>query len=66
MPYCTYIITNKGNNVLYVGVTNDLARRIYEHKNKLIKGFSSEYNLTKLVLYEVYELIEEAISREKN
>jgi putative endonuclease len=51
--------------VLYVGVTNDLQRRIYEHKNKLVKGFSKKYKLQKLVYYEVFEEIEQAILREK-
>ena len=63
--YYVYIISNHSNNVLYIGVTNDLARRIYEHKNKLIKGFSSKYNLVKLVYYEITESIESAIAREK-
>jgi len=63
--YYVYIISNHSNNVLYIGVTNDLARRIYEHKNKLIKGFSSKYNLAKLVYYEITESIESAIAREK-
>ena len=63
--YCVYIISNHSNNVLYIGVTNDLARRIYKHKNKLVKGFSSKYNLAKLVYYEITESIESAIAREK-
>jgi len=60
-----YIITNKINGTLYVGVTNNLVRRIYEHKNKLIEGFSSKYNLNKLVYYECFEDEERAIEREK-
>lgn len=63
--YYIYIITNINNYVLYVGVTNDLQRRIYEHKNKLIKGFSEKYNLNKLVYYEIYDDVEQAILREK-
>ncbi len=63
--YVVYIITNKNNTVLYTGVTNDLKRRVYEHKEKLVKGFSSKYNLDKLVFYEVTGNIESAISREK-
>ncbi len=63
--YYVYIITNKTNNVLYTGVTNNLERRIYEHKNKLIKGFSSKYNLNKLVYYEITNDINSAIVREK-
>lgn len=60
-----YILTNKHNTVLYTGVTNNLIRRIYEHKNKLIKGFTSKYNITKLVYYELFDDIVEAIKREK-
>lgn len=63
--YYVYIVANKYNNVLYIGVTGDLVRRIYEHKNKLIKGFSSKYNCTKLVWYEETNNINEAISKEK-
>ncbi len=60
-----YIITNKTNGTLYIGVTNNLIRRIYEHKNKLIKGFSSKYNLDRLVYYEIFEDETNAIQREK-
>ncbi len=60
-----YIMTNYTNTTLYVGVTNNLLRRVYEHKNKLVDGFSKKYNLTKLVYYEVFENIESAILREK-
>ncbi len=63
--YYVYIATNKSNFVLYTGITNDLVRRIYEHKNKLVQGFTSRYNVNKLVFYEVYELAYEAITREK-
>ncbi|OGI02595.1 MAG: excinuclease ABC subunit C [Candidatus Melainabacteria bacterium GWF2_32_7] len=63
--YFVYIITSFEESVLYTGVTNDLIRRIYEHKNKLIKGFSSKYNLQKLVYYEIFDYIEDAILREK-
>ena len=58
-------MTNKWNSVLYTGVTNDLKRRVYEHRNKLIKGFAERYLVTKLVYYEAGENIEAAISREK-
>ncbi|GAH57500.1 unnamed protein product, partial [marine sediment metagenome] len=51
--YYVYVLTNKSNKVLYVGVTNNLRRRIFEHKNKLVEGFSKKYNLNKLVYYEV-------------
>ncbi len=60
-----YIISNKANTVLYIGVTSDLVKRIYEHKNKLIDGFSKTYNLDKLVYFEVLDSIVEAITREK-
>ena len=63
--YYVYIITNKRNTVLYVGVTNDLKRRMYEHKNKLIEGFSKKYNLSKLVYFEQTNDIYKAINREK-
>jgi putative endonuclease len=58
-------MTNKWNKVLYIGVTNNLKRRVYEHKNKLIKGFTKRYNIDKLVYYETVENIESAIMREK-
>jgi len=60
-----YIMTNKINTVLYTGVTNDLLRRVYEHKDKLIEGFTKKYNVTKLIYYEVFDSIENAILREK-
>lgn len=63
--YYVYIATNKINTVFYIGITNDLIRRIYEHKNKLVSGFTSKYNITKLVYYEVFNDITEAIKREK-
>jgi len=60
-----YIISNKNNTVLYTGVTNNLIRRIYEHKNKMIQGFTYKYNVNKLVYYEIYNDITYAIEREK-
>ena len=63
--YYIYIMTNKLNTVLYTGVTNDLRRRIYEHKEKLVKGFTKKYNVTKLVYYEIFDDVDDAISREK-
>jgi putative endonuclease len=63
--YYVYIITNKWNTVLYTGVTNDLQRRVLEHKSKTAKGFTKKYNIDKLVYYEVTENIESAILREK-
>lgn len=63
--YYIYIMTNYANTVLYTGVTNDLIRRVYEHKHKLVKIFTSKYNINKLVYYEATENIESAILREK-
>lgn len=63
--YYIYIHTNEHNSVLYTGVTNDLARRYKEHRDKLIKGFTSKYNIDKLVYFEQFNMIEDAISREK-
>ena len=60
-----YLVANKHNNVLYVGVTKDLIRRIYEHKNKLVKGFTQKYNVDRLVYYEIFPNIMLAITREK-
>ncbi len=63
--YYVYILTNKNKTVLYVGVTNGLKRRVYEHKNKLIKGFSSKYNVDSLIYFEIFQNVNEAILREK-
>ena len=63
--YFVYIMTNKINTTLYTGVTNNLSRRVFEHKNKLVEGFTKKYNLDKLVYYELYTDIYEAIGREK-
>jgi len=63
--YYVYILTNKTNAVLYTGVTNDLKRRVFEHKAKLVEGFTKRYNIAKLVYYEFSPNIEGAISREK-
>ena len=60
-----YIITNINHEVLYIGVTSDLPKRIWEHKNKVVDGFSKRYCLSKLVYYEVFGTIEDAIYREK-
>ena len=66
MYYYVYILTNKHNTVLYTGVTNDLVRRVYEHKNHLDKkSFTSRYNVEKLVFYEQTNNVESAIQREK-
>ena len=63
--YYVYIITNQNHTVLYTGITNDLNKRIYEHKEKLAKGFSAKYNLDKLVYFQVTEDVISAITREK-
>jgi putative endonuclease len=63
--FYVYMISNRPRGVVYIGITNDLSRRIYEHKNKLIAGFSKRYNLNKLVYVEEYSSPEEAIAREK-
>jgi len=63
--YYVYILTNKTNKVLYIGVTNNLPRRMFEHKNKLVKGFTNKYNLKKLVYYEETDNVVSAILREK-
>jgi len=61
-----YILTNKNNTVLYTGVTSDLISRIFEHRNKMFSSsFTSKYNISKLVYYEQFHSIEEAIAREK-
>jgi putative endonuclease len=60
-----YILSNKKDGTLYIWVTNNLIRRIYEHKEKLVEWFSKKYNLTKLVHYEEFDNIESAIIREK-
>ena len=64
--FFVYILSNAHHNVFYTGVTNDLIRRVYEHKNKLIKGFSYRYNVDKLIYYECFSSIELAIQREKS
>ena len=63
--YYVYILTNWCNKVMYIGVTNDLMRRVYEHKNKMIAGFTKTYNVDKLVYYEGFNDIIYAIKREK-
>jgi putative endonuclease len=63
--FYVYIVTNWNNKVMYIGMTNDLYRRIYEHKNKMIEGFTSKYNISKLVYFESTEDVLSAIGREK-
>lgn len=65
MEYFVYIATNKRNTVLYTGVTNDTHRRMFEHKNKLTKGFTAKYNVEKLVYCESFPAALEAIGAEK-
>ena len=60
-----YFLTNKINTVIYTGVTSDLVKRVYEHKTEIVEGFSKKYNVNKLVYYEVFDDIEDAIIREK-
>lgn len=63
--FYVYIMTNKSNEVLYTGVTNDLQRRVWEHKNGEARGFTKRYNVGRLIYYEVFDDPETAIAREK-
>jgi putative endonuclease len=63
--YYVYILTNKSNTVVYTGVTNNLVRRVIEHKTELNDGFTKKYNVKKLVYFELFEDINQAIAREK-
>ena len=63
--YYVYVITGESNSALYIGVTNDLSRRIYEHKSEAIDGFSKRYHLHKLIYFEEYSEINQAVLREK-
>ena len=63
--YYVYILTNTHHTVLYTGVTNDLERRCFEHKQKKIKGFTQRYNVDKLIYFEQFDFIDLAIAREK-
>ena len=62
---CVYIITNQRNGTLYVGVTSNLSKRVWQHKNHVVEGFSQHYCLDKLIWYEIHNNMETAISREK-
>jgi putative endonuclease len=62
---CVYFLTNKNNTVIYIGVTSDLTKRIYQHKSKTYKGFTSKYNCDILVYFEEFQTMDEAIAREK-
>ena len=63
--YFVYILASKKNGVLYIGVTNNLEKRVLEHKDKIVKGFTSRYNVDKLMYFEKFTSINEAIKREK-
>jgi putative endonuclease len=63
--FYVFILTNKWNRVLYTGVTNDLGRRVFEHREKMVEGFTKKYNVTKLVYCEVFSDAFSAITREK-
>jgi putative endonuclease len=65
MSYYVYVLTDHRSTTLYIGVTNDLERRVYEHKRKLVPGFTSRYNLTRLVYFEETADVRAAIEREK-
>lgn len=62
--FFVYIMTNKANGILYIGMTNDLIRRVFEHKNKFVDGFTKKYGLDKLVYYEIYHDPQTALYRE--
>ena len=66
MPGYVYILASKKNGTLYTGVTNDLVRRVYEHKSKIINGFSKQYDVNRLVYFEQHPTMPNAIQREKN
>ena len=63
--YYVYLLTNWNNKVMYVGMTNNLERRVYEHKNKLVNGFTKKYNVNKLVYFEESSDVNAVLSREK-
>ncbi len=63
--YAVYILTNYNQTTFYIGVTGNLKKRIWEHKNKVVEGFTKKYNLNKLVYYEITDNVETAINREK-
>ena len=65
MSYFVYILASKRNGTLYIGITNNLIKRIYEHKQKQVEGFTKKYNINKLVYFEEYNSPKEAIAREK-
>ena len=63
--YVVYILTNYNETTFYIGVTSNIQKRIWEHKNKIVEGFTQKYNVNKLVYYEVTENVESALNREK-
>ena len=63
--YYVYILTNKRNGTLYIGMSNNLERRIFEHKHKMTEGFTKRYGLNKLIYFETYQYVNDAILREK-
>ena len=65
MSHYVYIIASRRDGAIYIGVTNDIVRRIYEHRTKAVPGFTSRYNITRLVRFEIYDDPISAISREK-
>ena len=65
MNYYVYVLTNQNNHVMYIGMTNDLKRRVYEHINEIYDGFTKKYHIHKLVYFEKYFHPQEAILREK-
>ena len=64
--YFVYILASKKNGTLYIGVTNNLLKRVYEHKNNLVEGFTQKYDVHNLVYYEIFRNIQDAITRDKN
>jgi putative endonuclease len=65
VPYFVYMTASQKNGTLYLGVTNNVSRRIWEHRSKVYTGFSAKYDVDRLVWYETYDRIDEAIAREK-
>ena len=66
MAYYVYLLASERNGTLYLGVTNDLVRRIYEHKNKIVRGFTQRYGVSRMVWFEIYDDPTSAIIREKD
>ena len=65
MKYYVYILSSENNQTVYIGITNNLIRRVYEHKQKVVEGFSKKYNTTKLVYFEEFSDVQAALNREK-